>query len=85
MAGMFHDTSVQIIDCMTQSDPNVSWASERPWRVSAGSSVVANVPSGGDVDGGGCAWVETQDTWEISAPSPHFGCNPQTALKLASF
>ena len=59
--------------------------SEWWWCVSVGSSVVTNVPSGGDVDGGGCAWVGTQDTWGISAPFPHFGSKPWTALKLASF
>lgn len=44
-----------------------------------GSSGATNVPSGGMAMGGGCAWG-AGGTWELSASSPQFPCDPETAL-----
>lgn len=44
-----------------------------------GSSGATNAPSGGVAMGGGCAWG-AGGPWELSAPSPQFPGEPETAL-----
>ena len=57
-------------------------------HVNVSSSVVANVPSGGDADNeeAGVGGGETEGRWKISVSSFQFYCEPRTALsKKKSF
>lgn len=65
-----------------QREPGVAWGFPRPRGVSAGSSVLTNVPVWwGAALGGGGERVVAGAVWEISVPSTQLCCELKTSLK----